>query len=199
MKKKGFVFLETIAVLTVVSLALCMFLATYSLIVRKTNEKDFYNNASDKYLLYSILNLGTDNNNSYQKILLPCKGMPNKSCNYKITSSNKTKSLINSNIKDEDSVANNVLESIYGPMSNGVKNKIFTDFNIYSLYLVNDVDNALKDKKSISFFDNGTIEFMKTLEKYRYSKKENVENTPISYLVGVFYRNNNYYFAAVEV
>lgn len=52
--KKGFVFVETIVVLTLVALSLSIVLITFSLITRKTKIKEKYNQSSDLYLLYNI-------------------------------------------------------------------------------------------------------------------------------------------------
>ena len=65
MNKKGFVFVESIVVLVVVALSLAMMISSYSLVSRKTKEKEYYNRASDKYLLYSISNLATDDKCNY--------------------------------------------------------------------------------------------------------------------------------------
>lgn len=64
MKKNGFVFVESIAVLVVIVLALTLFLSSYNVLVRKSKSKDYYDLPKDKYLLYSIANLG-DNTQSF--------------------------------------------------------------------------------------------------------------------------------------
>ncbi len=64
MQKKGFVFVESIAVLVVIVLALTLFLSSYNVLVRKSKSKDYYDLPKDKYLLYSIANLG-DNTQSF--------------------------------------------------------------------------------------------------------------------------------------
>lgn len=58
MKKNGFMFVESVAVLVVVILSLTLLLSSYALVVRKSKEKDYYDLPSDKYLLYNIGNLG---------------------------------------------------------------------------------------------------------------------------------------------
>ena len=65
MKKNGFVFIESIVVLMVVALSVAMLMSSYTLIARKTKEKENYDKASDKYLLYAIANLGTDSKCNY--------------------------------------------------------------------------------------------------------------------------------------
>ena len=66
MKKEGFVFLESVVVLVVVMLALTMLLLTYSLISRRTEEKEDYNKSSDIYLLYSINKMGATEKEYYK-------------------------------------------------------------------------------------------------------------------------------------
>ncbi len=58
MKKNGFMFVESVTVLVVVILSLTLLLSSYSLVVRKSKEKNYYDLPSDKYLLYNIGNLG---------------------------------------------------------------------------------------------------------------------------------------------
>lgn len=63
--KKGFIFLETIVVLTVVVVSLATVLSTYALVSRKSKLKYYYDNASDIYFLYNLAKLGTTVNNNY--------------------------------------------------------------------------------------------------------------------------------------
>ena len=60
MKKDGFVFVESVVVLVVVALSLAMLISSYSLVTRKTKEKERYDKTSDKYLVYVLSKLGTD-------------------------------------------------------------------------------------------------------------------------------------------
>lgn len=68
MRKKGFVFLETIIILMLVTVALTTMLASYTLVTTKSYEKQYYDRISDKYLLYAISNLGTTQKDNYQKL-----------------------------------------------------------------------------------------------------------------------------------
>ena len=68
MRKKGFVFLETIIILMLVTVALTTMLASYTLVPTKSYEKQYYDRISDKYLLYAISNLGTTQKDNYQKL-----------------------------------------------------------------------------------------------------------------------------------
>lgn len=58
MKKNGFVFIESITVLLVVVLSLTLLITSYALVIRKAKENEYYDLPSDKYLLYTIGNLG---------------------------------------------------------------------------------------------------------------------------------------------
>ena len=68
MKKNGFVFLETVIILMLVTMALTTMLISYTLVTTKSYEKEFYDRISDKYLLYTISNLGVTNAYNYQKL-----------------------------------------------------------------------------------------------------------------------------------
>ena len=60
MNKKGFMFVESLTVLIVLALSLTLLITSYSLVVRKSKESEYYNLPSDKYLLYTLGNLGDD-------------------------------------------------------------------------------------------------------------------------------------------
>ena len=57
MKKDGFIFMESLTVLVVVLLATTLLLSSYSLFIRKSKEKESYNLPSDRYLLFNIAKL----------------------------------------------------------------------------------------------------------------------------------------------
>ena len=65
MRKKGFVFMETIMVLIVVAIALAALLASYSILQRKARQAETYDKVSDKYLLYAIATLGNTSGTAY--------------------------------------------------------------------------------------------------------------------------------------
>ena len=211
MNKKGFAFVETVLVLTIVTLSLTLLLSSYSLITRKTKEKENYDKGSDKYLLYSILNSGVNNVNNYPAYLNNCESeVGSIKCNIKITPDNcYTKPKNNNGDKLE------ILDNIYGTTQlNGkyVCTNLYENMNIMYLYVIQDVQAALKDTNAVKFFDNGTVEYIKTLKKcndinytmidengHTILKDPDVCSSPVSYLVGVFYRNNDYYFASIEI
>lgn len=221
--KKGFAFVETIIVLTVVTLSLTMLLSTYSLLARKTKEKENYDKASDKYLLNSILNLGTNNVYNYES-LLKANGdlkITPENCN----ESENEKLMIKVGDKKEHFIFN-----VFGENNSSGENvcsKIFDELSIVSLYLIADVNEALKDDQATKKYDNGTIEYIKTLKKCNDEKRyvnevkkdehgnqignpvvkdiDDIINNagkcmvPVNYFVGVFYRNDQYYFASIPL
>ena len=95
---------------------------------------------------------------------------------------------------------------------------VFKEMNIKHIYVVENILNDLNDLrpdgtpktssdiKANQFYDNGTIEYLKTLKKCNdvegegvYSKKVTCAN-PISYMVGVFERGNgDYYYASITL
>lgn len=186
MKKNGFVFIESIVVLVVVALSLAMLTSSYSLVKRKTQEKEYYNKASDKYLLYSISNLGTDD-----------------ACNY----AKECPSLGGDTFKEGSNITfradiDNCPTSKLGKIVYDC-NAVFNEMHIVHIYVVENVLEDLYDDKSISFYDNGTLEFMKSLKKCNdvdFKKNTRKCNDPIKYMIGVFERGNGeYHYAAIEI
>ncbi len=205
MKKDGFVFLESILVLVVVALSLAMLISSYSLVTRKTKEKEYYDRASDKYLLYSISNLGTDDLCNYS---ISCNNLTNKGITFR------------ADVDGEEylCVSTKAGEIMYDCINT------FKEMNLKHLYVVENVRNELNDLKpdgspkgntdvkAVDLYDNGTIEYMKTLKKcrdlntyengvYTNNNKETSRcNDPIKYMIGVFSRgNNDYYYASIEI
>ena len=66
MKKDGFVFVESVTVLIVVALSLTMSLSSYELLSSKSKQRKYYDLASDKYLLWTLNELGNKTGSSYQ-------------------------------------------------------------------------------------------------------------------------------------
>ena len=159
MDKKGFVLLESILVLVVVALSLSVLMSSFSLISRKTKEKEYYDRSSDKYLLYSILNLGTDEKCNYWANPATCNGVNYNSINFHATSS---------------TCVDKKIGQIVPHCSD-----LFAEFGNY---------------------DNGTIEYMKTLKKCRdcdYSVNSSTCNDPIPYMIGVFNRGGNLFYSSI--
>lgn len=173
--KNGFVFLESVIVLMVVALSLSLIYASYSLVTRKSASKETYDRASDKYLLYTLSNLGTTNTKNYSKIL-------------SASSSNVVKISTNS-----CNITSNNLGEIF--KSNDDCNKALQSLNVVYLYLIKDVNDALQTPNITSTIDNGSIDYIKTLKKCYDTNCTN----HINYMIGVFYRSGNYYFASIEI
>ncbi len=226
MKKNGFVFVESIVVLMVVALSVAMFMSSYSLMSRKVKEKENYDKASDKYLLYSIANLGTDSK-----------------CNYGIDCDEEGK-------RDTEfaaSASNCKFTKMGGILYDCTQ--VFEDLDIKYIYVVKNVRNTLNDykrnkdgqaldcsgnvidrdknpeakgckitdnsQKAVNIYDNGAIEYMKTLKKcndenvyigegenqvyVNRNKESDICANPIMYMIGVFNRGNKLYYASIDI
>ena len=271
MRKKGFVFLETIIILMLVTVALTTMLASYTLVTTKSYEKQYYDRISDKYLLYAISNLGTTQKDNYQKIADQLVINPGSSNNY------EKLGLLKFDIPDDDCSSKcqevtpsahveatktfckifgntngttNVNSSSFDKVVTGEGNctVVFDQMQLDKLYIVKDIAHALRQDAATEYIENGTIEYMKTLKKCHtedvYVEFENVVSTklddciqdpvgvckcvndgtgnckvrrvvkqglhnesdpnfkcnePVQYMIGVFYRNEDYYYAAIEL
>ena len=194
MTKKGFVFLESVVVLVVVALSLTMLITSYSLISRKTKEKENYNRPSDKYLLYNISTLGTS-----------------EDCNYytKSTCGNFINMELYRNMDCSSEANKEQCDKISAMIPNW--KSIFEDYNIEYLYVVDNVREVLRQSDSVKKYDNGTIEYMKTLKKCNtenvdedgnYINKNEIDadcDDPITYMIGAFRRNGDYYYASIKL
>ncbi len=199
MKKDGFVFVESIVVLVVVALSLAMLLSSYSLVARKTKEKEFYDRASDKYLLYALSTLGTDDLCNYSSAST-CNG---RSFGVNLAVSKDT---CNSNSKKTSQILYNC-------------EKLFDDLDIEYLYVVDDIKSELSKSTAVKTYDNGAIEYMKSLKKcnddnvaysgqttetgetrYANGRESSSCSKPIKYMIGVFKRSEkDYYYASIEL
>lgn len=185
LNKKGFVFLETIVVLIVVTLSLTMLLSSYSLLSRKSRENEVYDNVSDKYLLYSISSLGTSGTYNYNDFVdfsanaTNCMESPMSNiylCNQ--TTSDKKKCLI-SNCSE-----------------------MFSDTGLINLYVISDINMTLSSSDVTNRIDNGAIQYIKTLKNCAEGGKFDGETSCIKcnkYMVGVFYRNGKYHYASIPL
>jgi hypothetical protein len=207
MKKDGFVFVESVVVLVVVALSIAMLFSSYSLVTRKTKEKENYDKASDKYLIYVLSRLGTDD-----------------VCNYSVGCSNLSHKDISFRADSDPSSSYNCATTKAGEILYDC-NKVFDDMDLVHLYVVENIRNELNNMDSdgnirgtgelraIDKFDNGTIEYMKTLKKCNDLNtidsngrfiNNNTETSrclnQITYMIGVFERGNgDYYYAAIEL
>lgn len=178
MKKEGFVFLESVVVLVVVMLALTMLLLTYSLISRRTEEKEDYNKSSDIYLLYSINKMGATEKEYYKVESTDDENEIKKSITdrqYPFAADKDTCDLTYMGKllgTTTDSDGNTINECL----------RLFDTTDLVKIYTVYDVFKALNDQEltrvitktnntkkvdavydAINKYDNGTIEYMKTL------------------------------------
>ena len=202
MKKNGFVFVESIVVLVVVALSLAMLISSYSLVTRKTKEKEYYDKASDKYLLYSLSNIGTDGLCNYN---IDCSSTLTgvTTSTYKNTSDRIT---FRADATDDDGYS--CSKTKIGALIYDCE-QVFKEMSLVHLYVVKDILNDLKPtsqsgvKNAIDFFDNGTIEYMKSLKKCNdldFNKNSISCENPIIYLIGVFERSNGeYHYASISL
>ena len=188
MNKKGFVLLESIVVLVVVALSLSVLMTTFSLVSRKTEEKEYYDRSSDKYLLYSIMNLGTDDNCNYWSKNVTCNSTSFSDINFQVSGSTCV---------EKNGVAQKVGKII--PHCN----ELFQTFGISHLYVVNDIKSQLASDDLYELYDyqdgNGVIEYMKTLKKCadcEFSDNGSCDY-PIPYMIGEFVRGGRTYYASV--
>ena len=204
MKKNGFVFIESIVVLVVVALSLAMLISSYSLVKRKTQEKEYYDKASDKYLLYAISNLGTDDKCNYSKYCPSIGGSTFKNSNkigFRADASGGTHLCTNSKL---------------GKIVFNCE-KLFEEMHIVHIYVVENIHAELKEgynpdnpdpNSSIMFYDSGTLEYMKSLKKCNddnFNEKNKSDPNyqclnPIKYMIGVFERENGeLHYASIEL
>ena len=196
MKKNGFVFVESIVVLVIVALSLAMLLTSYSLVQRKTKEKEYYDKSSDKYLLYAISDLGTDDICSYS---IRCKsgGVVEDTINFRADVEPKDKNGNDNPYYCKNTKLGRILYSC---------DEVLKSMQIRSVYVVKDVSAALRSNSATTIYDNGVIEYMKTLKKCNDVNTSGTaaRNTscdqPISYMIGVFERgNNDLYYASINL
>lgn len=205
MRKKGFVFLETIIILMLVTVALTTMLASYTLVTTKSYEKQYYDRISDKYLLYAITNLGTTQKDNYQKIAdqlvintsssandyeklgILKFDIPNDDCTSKCQeltpSAHRDAIDTYCNIFGNTNGTTNVNSSSFDKKVTGEGNcsVVFEQMQLNKLYIVKDIAHTLKQDEATKYIDNGTIEYMKSLKKCHtenvYVQFENVVST----------------------
>lgn len=236
MKKNGFVFLETIIILMLVTMTLTIMLISYTIISTKVKEKEYYDRVSDKYILHTISQLGTTSSINYSVIadyiatesqgaavntvdrlgimkidgetdgcLSLCQGTLTKN-------SDKTFCKIFGNTTN---YVTSITTSSYDKEINNIGNctAVFSNLNLKYIYIINDIEYLLSQDLATEVLDNGTIEYIKTLKKcynsiYTTTTGDEVVvldkpnercSNPIQYMVGVFFRNYDYYYASIEL
>ncbi|MBR4177731.1 MAG: InlB B-repeat-containing protein [Bacilli bacterium] len=196
MKRNGFVFVESIVVLVVVALSLAMLLSSYSLVQRKTKEKEYYDKSSDKYLLYAISDLGTDDTCSYS---IRCKNgdTVDTTINFRADVDEFTKNGPANPYFCKNTKLGRILYSC---------DEVLKSMQVRSIYVVKDISSALKSPDATNIYDNGVIEYMKTLKKCNdenttgSAKRNQTCSSPIAYMIGVFERgNNDLYYASINL
>lgn len=251
--KKGFVFIETIIVLMIVTMSLTLLFASYTLIKTKSQEKENYDKISDKYLLYAISNLGTNATFNYgtladhgNLVVTPrtCSSYTGliytnnfEKFTYQKNVGGTTKDVgcedfvfDKCNTTNQDILAKcNLCQSYYNIFSPRATQKVqintssftkddttmpncqkvLTELNVVHLYVINDVTAALKSPNATKIYDNGTINYLKTLRKCydtKYASEHGMVlddvkdcEAPVRYLVGVFSRYGEYFFASIEI
>ena len=195
MKKNGFIFIESIVVLVVVALSLAMLISSYSLVTRKTKEKEMYDKASDKYLLYAISNLGTDELCNYG---IECSSVSGSTFKY-----DSPKITFRADRTGTYACGNSKLGKILVECD-----QVFDEMDIVHIYVVENIvkdlyDNCSTAKCSVNFYDSGTLEYMKSLKKCNdtnFDKNSTSCSDPIKYMIGVFERENGeLHYASIEI
>ena len=175
-KKNGFVFLESVIVLVVVALALTGFLITYTVLSNNARRKEHYDNTSDKYLLYAISSIGTTGDRNFTN----CHNGVGEDFSINI-----------------DTAATSCIgTTFYGTrIENGRTiheiDEMFNDTGLVYLYYIDGEGLATKlqtNQQPTTKYDNGTIEYMKTLD---------INKT--NYLIGVFKRSDKFYYASINL
>ena len=180
MEKKGFVFVESLTVLIIVILSLTLLLASYSLVIRKSKENEYYDIPSDKYLVYSISNLG-DTGASY-----------NTEESFVADKTNCSTYLSNRMTDCRTVFAENNI--VYFAIIKKLKSEL-CDENVTSTYKDSGLIEYLKTLKRCKDSNNNG-------DGYNSGSNNKCSVTcdeEIGYAVGVFYRNGNYYYASLEL
>lgn len=73
--------------------------------------------------------------------------------------------------------------------------QVFEDTNLKNYIIIYNLNEELSSSNVTQKFDSPTIEYLKTLRRCRDKNCADV----IKYVVGVFYRNDKYYYASLEL
>ena len=162
---KGFVLMETIIVMSVLSLALMTLYSSYAKIMANSKAKNFYDTPEALYIaeavsraqLYNEGYLASNSeNNSDKKATIIKNGSAYKIICYNAIETYKAKS------------ACSTISSKMVYQSSGLK-RMYDAFNIEAIYVVNALEfkNLSEDKfKSVlQFFDGSTIGYLKSIDR----------------------------------
>lgn len=156
MNKKGFIFLETVSILMVVALSLITLLASYTLVYTKSLQHKYYDQPRDLYTLYSVANLIDTSSLSDNVIMVS-----------------------NANSCELNDGKTTVLGETINDCSDFM-NKI----NMVTFAVVDDINAELNKKSSETYYDNITIEYLKTLPRC-YEQKCTKSSKGRKYLLGI--------------
>ena len=170
---KGFVLMETIIVMSVLSLALMTLYSSYVKIMANTKAKNFYDTPEALYIAEAVSRAQLYNegylasnieNNSDKKATIIKNGSA-----YKITCYNAIETY---NKKATCSTTSNLMAY----QSSGLK-RMYDAFNIEAIYVVDALEfkNLSEDKfKSVlQFFDGSTIGYLKSIDRSTIDPKNN--------------------------
>ncbi len=118
---------------------------------------------------------------------------------YSISRLGSTKSLnyqkTNSFITTRDTCASSYMGNLLSDCA-----QVFKDTDLIYYGVIKNVEAETTGEDPTRVFDNGTLEYLKTLKKCKTKKScKDDNNDAINYVFGVFYRTGNYYYAATEI
>lgn len=189
-KKNGFVFLESVISLVVVALALTAFLKSYTTLATISKQNEVYDNISDKYLLYSIANLGAKGSNRLNSICVITRG----NVDYGFGASKEgIWSLGQNSLQRNQSCWTDNFFTAEKDASGNVKSaeevrkEMFDDTGLVYFYYIKNLNSDIYGVDATKIMDNGALQYVQTLSKDK------------EYFVGVFRRSGRYFFASVVV
>lgn len=218
MKKDGFIFMESLTVLIVVLLATTMLLSSYSLFVRKSKEKENYNIPSDRYLLFNIakLNAETDeyfSNNGY--IANRREGSYNNPDGCERTPVANRLSDCQQLFKDNDLVYFIVIKDIKSELKRNDLTKVYDSGTLefiktlqrsnygYNRLLQSGQDMIAQDCQNGicngNTSEQNTKSQISTQAIIADSNITAIKITSQGYIIGVFYKNGTYRYAAIPL
>lgn len=170
-KKNGFVMIETIIVISVLSVGLISMYASYALILNKTNTISNYDMPSDVYRSYSISKYLFDLSNGFTSFPIV---------------NNNGYVIIN---VDDSSIKNTTLTNL--------DYDVLKDLNVEKVYIFKDTridDNIISNITSntlINYFDGSTIEYLFNLDDFDSWTYLGTSSSKYQIVVVVKFKNNN--------
>ena len=170
MNRKGFIFLETISILMVVALSLTILLASYTLVYTKAKKHEYYDQPRDLYTLYAVANL------------VDTSSLPNNII--KISNVNSCEK-----VDGKDTILGVTVKDC---------DVFMRDINMTTFAVIDDLNSELYKDSKDTYFDNVTIEYLKTLSRC-YEKECTKDSVGKKYLLGIFRRQGKYYYTSIEL